>query len=74
MTAELEKIMIEERNEGIAEGRAEGRISELIALVSEGILTVSQAASRLGESEEAFSERLDMGIQNHYNYSFKPQV
>ena len=66
MTAELEKIMIEERNEGIeegrAEGRAEGRISELIALVSEGILTVSQAASRLGESEEAFSERLEIHI------------
>ena len=58
MTAELEKIMIEERNEGIEEGR----ISELIALVSEGILTVSQAASRLGESEEAFSERLDMSM------------
>ena len=62
MISELEKIMIEERNEGIAEGRAEGRISELIALVSEGILTVSQAASRLGESEEAFSERLDMSM------------
>ena len=54
MTAELEKIMIEERNEG----RTEGRIEAMINLVSEGLLTIAQAAAQIGESEQEFSQRI----------------
>ena len=58
MTAELEKMMDKERTEGREEGREEGRIRELISLVTDGIITIAQAANRLGESEQAFSHRL----------------
>ena len=54
MTAELERIMDEE----VSEAREEGRVRELISLVTDGILTIAQAASRLGESEQDFSKRL----------------
>ena len=66
MTDELEKIMVEERNEGRAEGRTEGRaegrtegrIETLIKLVTDGLLTIAQAAAQLGESEQDFSKRM----------------
>ena len=54
MTAELEKMMNEERSEG----ELKGRIDTLISLVSKGLLTLSQAAAQLGESEQDFSKRL----------------
>ena len=54
MTATLEKIIVDERNEG----RAEGRMEELVSLVKDGILTIPQAAARFGESEQEFSQRL----------------
>ena len=46
------------RQEGIQEGKAEGRIQELLSLVKDGLLTASQAADRLGESEAVFQKRL----------------
>ena len=55
MTATLEKIMVDERNEGLAEGITRGRIDTLVSLVSDGLLTVSQAAAKAGESEQDFS-------------------
>ncbi len=39
-------------------GEKKGRVKELVALVEEGLLTVAQAAARLGEPEEAFRARL----------------
>ena len=58
MTAELEKMMDEERKEAEELGIEKGRVSELIDLVTDGILTIAQAANRLGETEQAFSRRL----------------
>ena len=48
----------EGRREGEQKGEQKGRRDELISLVHDGLLTVKQAASRLGESEEKFSARL----------------
>ena len=44
--------------EGLKEGRKEGRIEVLISLVKDGILTVSDAAARVGISEAVFKEKM----------------
>ena len=50
------------QEEGLAEGRAEGmeqgRVSELIALVKEGLLTKEIVAKKLNLSEEEFESYL----------------
>ena len=46
------------REAAIEEGREEGRIQVFLSLVKDGLLTASQAAEQLGESEEKFSARL----------------
>ena len=58
MTATLQKLMDEEVNRGREEGITWGRIDTLVSLVSDGLLTVSQAAAKAGESEQEFSQRL----------------
>ena len=42
-------------NRGRQEGRQEGRLSVLYALVKEGVLSLSDAAKRAGVSEQEFS-------------------
>ena len=42
------------REEGLKEGKAEGRWATLVELVHDGLLTVKEAAKRAGMSEEAF--------------------
>ncbi len=65
MTAVLEKLIEEERAEGIAQGIsqgiAQGQADMLVSLVRDGILTVTQASERLGESEAEFQKRLNSG-------------
>ena len=48
----------EGRKEGRKEGHAEGRVDELLSLVKDNIITAAVAASRLGETEEAFLARM----------------
>ena len=62
MTATLEKLIEDETTGAREEGRAEGRIDTLISLVSEGLLTISQAAAKAGESEQDFSRRLNQSV------------
>ena len=42
------------REEGLKEGKAEGRWATLVELVHDGLLTVKKAAKRAGMTEEAF--------------------
>ena len=58
MTATLQKLMDEEVNRGREEGITKGRIDTLVSLVSDGLLTIAQAAAQIGESEQDFSKRL----------------
>ena len=44
--------------EGMREGRREGIISTLLDLVSDGILTVAQAAKRAGMTETEFQKHM----------------
>ena len=50
----------EGRKEGREEGREEGRLELLVSMVNDGTLTVKQAASKMGETEEVFTSRLEM--------------
>lgn len=59
MTGVMEKLLSEERDEGRLEGRQEGKTDTLVQLVCEGILTISDAASRLSMSEEQFRRLMD---------------
>ena len=58
MTATLQKLMDEEVNRGREEGITKGRIDTLVSLVSDGLLTIAQAAAQIGESEQEFSQRI----------------
>ncbi|MBR5969249.1 MAG: hypothetical protein IK016_02765 [Lachnospiraceae bacterium] len=61
-----EKLIKKARREGKREGlrrgekngEQKGGIKMLISLVKDGTLTVTQAATKLGESEEAFQARM----------------
>ena len=55
MTGVMEKLLSEERDEG----QMEGKMDTLVQLVCEGILTISDAASRLSMSEEQFRRLMD---------------
>jgi predicted transposase YdaD len=44
--------------EGRKEGRKEGIMETLIPLIKDGVLTMKEAASRFGISEEALRKRL----------------
>ena len=48
----------EGRKEGKKEGRKEGVMETLIPLIKDGVLTMKEAASRFGISEEALRKRL----------------
>ena len=48
----------EGRKEGKKEGRKEGVMETLIPLIKDGVLTLKEAASRFGISEEALRKRL----------------
>ena len=52
MSKELRQMMDEER----AEGKMEGMISILVGMVKDGILTITDAAKRLGVSKKKFTE------------------
>ena len=56
MSKELRAILDDERAEGKAEGRTEGMISILTGMVKDGILTITDAAKRLGVSKKKFTE------------------
>ena len=59
MSKEMEAILKSERaegrEEGRAEGRAEGMLSILVGMVKDKILSVAEAAKRLGVSEREFT-------------------
>ena len=54
----IEYGMAQGRAEGRAEGMEQGRVSELIALVKEGLLTKEIVAKKLNLSEEEFEAYL----------------
>ena len=56
--ASLAYAQEEGRAEGRAEGMEQGRVSELIALVKEGLLTKEIVAKKLNLSEEEFEAYL----------------
>ena len=51
----------EMRNQEREEGRAEGRTTELIALVKDGLLAAAEAAKRLQLSEKEFMDLMEDG-------------
>ena len=52
-----EKAFAAQRAEGIEEGRAEGALDILINLVKDGVLTVSDAAQRVGMNIREFRQK-----------------
>lgn len=56
MSKELRQMMDEEREAGWKEGKKEGMISILVGMVKDGILTITDAANRLGVSKKKFTE------------------
>ncbi|MBR4543458.1 MAG: hypothetical protein IKO53_04525 [Lachnospiraceae bacterium] len=52
----IEEGLIKGREEGRKEGREEGRITELAALVNDGVITEQEAAGRMNMSVEEFRE------------------
>jgi hypothetical protein len=54
----MEKIANEERMEGRNEGIKEGKLQTLFDLVTDGILTISEAAKRANMTEANFSENM----------------
>lgn len=53
----IAKGRIEGRIEGRTEGRTEGRIETILELVRDGLLTISNAAIKLGITEEEFCKK-----------------
>jgi hypothetical protein len=54
----MEKIANEERMEGRNEGIKEGKLQTLFDLVTDGIITISEAAKRANMTEANFSENM----------------
>ena len=50
----IEMCMREQYAEGRAEGKAEGKLSVLVSMVKDKLLSVAEAAKRLGVSEKEF--------------------
>lgn len=55
---QLELERDEARQEGFQEGRKEGQLATLYSLVSDKIITVTQAAEQVGISEQLFKEKM----------------
>ena len=53
-----DKAWFDGRAEGKAEGMAVGSLKTLMSLVQDGLLTLTQAAGRMGLSESQFAEKL----------------
>lgn len=58
MCKALTEMLQDERAEGIEQGIEQGKLDVLISLVEDGILSIAQAAERLGISEKDFRERM----------------
>ncbi|MBR6626561.1 MAG: Rpn family recombination-promoting nuclease/putative transposase [Lachnospiraceae bacterium] len=58
MCKALTEMLQDERSEGIEQGIEQGKLDVLISLVEDGILSIAQAAERLGISEKDFRERM----------------
>ena len=54
MSKEFMAILKDERQEGRLEGREEGKISILLDMVNEKLISSKDAAKRLGMSEKKF--------------------
>ena len=50
----LDAIKAESKAEGKAEGKTEGKMSLLFSLVKDKLISIAEAAKRLGVSEEEF--------------------
>ncbi len=46
------------KEEGKAEGRVEGALDVYVSLVVDGVLSLAEAAKRLGMTEEEFKSRM----------------
>lgn len=54
MCEAIEKMMSESKSKGKAEGKAEGKMSAFAELVKDGLLSVKDAAARMGMTEDEF--------------------
>ena len=59
MCKAIDEMRIEARNDGRNEGRSEGILETLASLVSDGILTLAQAAARAGISPAEFAAKTE---------------
>ena len=55
---EAKTILNQSRKEGFHDGLLQGELNTLVSLVKDGILTPSDAAKRLGMTEEDFQKHL----------------
>lgn len=51
-----EKLYNDAINEGKIEGKMEGKIEALLSLVKDGLITIQQAAERMGMTIEKFEK------------------
>ena len=56
MSKELRQMMEEERTKGKKEGKKEGMIEAFVGMVKDGLLSIKDAAKRLGMSEKEFTK------------------
>ena len=56
MSKELRQMMEEERTKGKKEGKKEGMIEAFVGMVKDGLLSMKDAAKRLGMSEKEFTK------------------
>ena len=55
----LNLLLNEKLREGLEEGRAKGRLSVLYDLVNDNVISIAEAAGRVGITEEEFLKKLE---------------